>query len=90
MAFLQMDSLFVGKFCFWLTWILYLYQVIVYYLQGTRICFLELNVYGCVILKFGEGAELPSTYAFALAEHHQSNNTVRLRINLSGDRKSVV
>ncbi|XP_073133185.1 probable helicase MAGATAMA 3 [Henckelia pumila] len=38
--------------------------------------------------KFGEGKELPTTYAFALVEHRQQDK-IRLRLYLSGEVKNL-
>lgn len=37
-------------------------------------------------MQFGEGKQLPTTYAFALVEHRQQDK-IRLRLYLSGEVK---
>lgn len=39
-----------------------------------------------IVLQFGEGKELPTTYAFALVEHRQMGK-IRLRMHLNGEVK---
>ncbi|KAK4476866.1 hypothetical protein RD792_016030 [Penstemon davidsonii] len=48
---------------------------------------INLNTYlkmGSLTLQFGEGKQLPTTYAFALVEHRQQDK-IRLRLHLSGE-----